>query len=296
MSSFYWAAFPFDNLCLVEDPPANYTYAGVHTFNVTDLWGDNPQTFNRTVYPTDPVYRYCNQDFILRVQDEYYFPFIYREGVEGGGEWMTEDQRFLTSIYGWTSVGILCTTAGRFLLTFLWYIKGIFHMSFDVSYMHTLMSTLGLTEVWFSNVFSPFLCLFSHKATIKGLNSTTSVTLQATFRRFEVEYFHTHWLFANATKSKRSCLIGCVWRIDEFFVGLRVDSMRWPLMSFFAPYFLPCRRIQIETTNTTIWLRMLIMSWLAQIVAQNTVSRDVSIGHQIDEKVSRRRNVNLKRE
>ena len=147
MSSFYWAAFPFYNLCLVEDPPANYTYAGVHTFNVTDLWGDNPQTFNRTVYPTDPVYRYCNQDFILRVQDEYYFPFIYREGVEGGGEWMTEDQRFLTSIYGWTSVGILCTTAGRFLLTFLWYIKGIFHMSFDVSYMHTLMSTLGLTEV-----------------------------------------------------------------------------------------------------------------------------------------------------
>ena len=135
MSSFYWAAFPFDNLCRVDDPMTNVSYAGLYTINVTDTYGETIGTENITVNATDPVYRFCNQDFILRTGGGYYFPYIYREDVEGGGEWMTEDQKFLTSIYGWTSVGILCTTAGRFLLTFLWYIKGMFHLKFDVSSM-----------------------------------------------------------------------------------------------------------------------------------------------------------------
>jgi hypothetical protein len=95
MSSFYWSAFPFDNLC----PTGNALTAaqnGTYTIDSEVV----------TVDGTSDMYRFCNQDFLLRPGGPD-FPFIYREDVEGFGEWMSEEQQFLSKLFGWTSVAVL---------------------------------------------------------------------------------------------------------------------------------------------------------------------------------------------
>lgn len=115
MSSFYWAAFPFDNLC-PTDFSTNSSFFGVQPFDSMGSTGNLTIGDGEiAVSAESSFYRFCNQDFILRPEGPD-FPFIYKEGVPGAGEWMSPEQQFLSKLFGWTSVGFICLV----LLKFSW--------------------------------------------------------------------------------------------------------------------------------------------------------------------------------
>ncbi|KAL3940561.1 MAG: hypothetical protein SGBAC_004917 [Bacillariaceae sp.] len=100
MSSYYWAGFPYDNLCPVgslEDA----AYGGV-SFTVDGKVEDFNDAFE---------YEYCRQNFFGRGG---IFPFV-SQIRKGGAKWMTDDQEFITTIFGWSSVAF----CGAVLLKFL---------------------------------------------------------------------------------------------------------------------------------------------------------------------------------
>lgn len=116
MSSFYWAAFPFDNLC-PTDEKLDSSYFGPHEvfdpFNITDGVKDE---YFINLDENNTEWRYCNQDFILRsTLRSVDFPFIYKEGEEGFGEWMTDEQKILSKLFGWTSVAVIALVVLKFL-------------------------------------------------------------------------------------------------------------------------------------------------------------------------------------
>lgn len=104
MSSYYWAGFPFDNLC-PSGTSVNQTWVG----NWTDVGGGGSRADDIVVEAGDEVYKFCQQDFFRLTPDEdkSRFPFVSSNQPEGG-EWMTDDQEILTDVYGWTVLGILC--------------------------------------------------------------------------------------------------------------------------------------------------------------------------------------------
>jgi hypothetical protein len=125
MSSFYWSAFPFDNLC-PTDQVLNPADSGTYDISKEGI------TVSVTVDNSTEVWRFCNQDFILRPGGPD-FPFIYREGVPGFGEWMSPDQKFLSRLFGWTSVGFIALVSLKFLYGIYLRIKHEFISDFDVS-------------------------------------------------------------------------------------------------------------------------------------------------------------------
>jgi hypothetical protein len=46
---------------------------------------------------------------------------------------MTEDQKQLSNIFGWTAVGVICLTAAKFLTFFFTWVKLQFVNDYDVS-------------------------------------------------------------------------------------------------------------------------------------------------------------------
>ena len=100
ISSFYWSGFPFDNICPTE--VFNETYVG--EFTITNL-NDNSDVVTQTLVGPDSLqFQFCNQN--LLATGKWAFPFI-PEQQAVGEEWMNEEQRGLTQIFGWTSVGII---------------------------------------------------------------------------------------------------------------------------------------------------------------------------------------------
>jgi hypothetical protein len=126
MSSFYWSAFPFDNLC-PSDQALNPVYSGTYDIPVRDITVDNSIA---VVDNSTEVWRFCNQDFLLRPGGPD-FPFIYREGVPGFGEWMSPQQQFLSQLFGWTSVGFIALVSLKFLYGIYLRIKHEFISDFD---------------------------------------------------------------------------------------------------------------------------------------------------------------------
>lgn len=128
MSSFYWAAFPFDNLCKVDD----VLYDGVTEDVVIDLeQHPYPNNSNFTVTPDTEVYRFCNQDFILKGPR---FPFIYREDVTDHGEWMTPEQVILSRLFAGTSIGVMVLVGLKYLYGVGQKIRKQFHREYEVSF------------------------------------------------------------------------------------------------------------------------------------------------------------------
>lgn len=121
MSSFYWSAFPFDNLCPTE-ASVNTTQIGNYTFENESV----------SVDTSSNVYRFCNQDFILRPGGPD-FPFIFREGRPGFGEWMSDEQKFLSLLFGWTSVGVLGLVVMKFLYGIGIKVRKQFVINYEVS-------------------------------------------------------------------------------------------------------------------------------------------------------------------
>lgn len=89
VSSYYWAGFPYDNLCAGGDLE-NDSYIGSH--NLTDV---GVQIVTDTV-----EYEYCRQNFFGKGG---IFPFVHTVR-SGGATWMDDDQKLITSIFGWSSV------------------------------------------------------------------------------------------------------------------------------------------------------------------------------------------------
>ena len=110
MSSYYWAGFPFDNLC-----PTGISVNGTWVGNWTDVGEKRAEVV--TVEAGDQRYKFCQQDFFRLTPDENQskFPFL-PENQPEGGEWMSDDQEILSNVHGWTFVAILCTV----VLSFIW--------------------------------------------------------------------------------------------------------------------------------------------------------------------------------
>jgi hypothetical protein len=127
LSSYYWAGFPFDNLCLEENPTANASYVGE--------WTITPFNHSETVdimIPTDGEvnYKYCLQDFFRFPKADKAFPFIPEFQLEGQ-EWMTTDQELVTNIFGWSSVGVLVIIVLSFVCGWYHGFMGLFRGSYD---------------------------------------------------------------------------------------------------------------------------------------------------------------------
>jgi hypothetical protein len=113
MSSYYWAGFPFDNLCPVEGtstPVFNGTW-------LNDTWiiqpNDGGNVTTEKVESDDQLYSFCRQDFFR--YDGFVFPFV-SSFQAPGEEWMTPSQEMVTTVFGWTSVAIVAAI----LLKFAW--------------------------------------------------------------------------------------------------------------------------------------------------------------------------------
>jgi hypothetical protein len=111
MSSYYWAGFPFDNLCPVEGNNATSAPFFNDTWIIQPENGGNVTTVK--VEPGAQMYSFCRQDFFR--YDGFAFPFISSFQVPGE-EWMTSSQEMVTTIFGWTSVAIVAAI----LLKFAW--------------------------------------------------------------------------------------------------------------------------------------------------------------------------------
>ena len=128
MSYFYWAALPFHNLCPInpEDFPEYLFYLGPHRINATTFCEEEVLETGleteQTVITNSTFYKYCAQDWILG-SGGVKFPFVYREDQQFGGEWMAPDQQRLTTLYGWSTVGIILLVLGEFLLRFRKWVK-----------------------------------------------------------------------------------------------------------------------------------------------------------------------------
>jgi hypothetical protein len=104
VSSYYWAGFPYDNLCPAGDF-ANESYIGVHNLGAVGL-----QEVTDTV-----EYEYCRQNFFGRGG---IFPFV--DNIRKGGKsWMEEDQKLITSIFGWSSVVFTAAILLKFIMSWI---------------------------------------------------------------------------------------------------------------------------------------------------------------------------------
>lgn len=100
LSSYWWSAFPYDNLCSVDstDTP---TQAPTN-ISLTDdnLFPPGYDIFVESEFKNETVYEYCNQNLLFKE-----FP------VEEHNSWMTEDQRHMANLFGWSSLAVLVLMA-----------------------------------------------------------------------------------------------------------------------------------------------------------------------------------------
>jgi len=118
MSSFYWSAFPFDNLCLEEDqalPPQHFG-----DYNVTTIANTGTFFVVESVDKSTEKFHFCDQDFILRGNFPFFseYPYMYQEDDAAYGEWMTSEQQFLSRLFGWTSIAFIGLVGLKFLYGF----------------------------------------------------------------------------------------------------------------------------------------------------------------------------------
>ena len=126
VSSYYWASFPFDNLCQGEDgSTAGDALSGTFVISPKDDDTNNANGDVRvTVNTTDPTFVFCKQDFLRFYSDKRNrFPFHHRNQPEGR-EWMTDDQETVTSVWGWvglaSAVAIICAILASIVRKWCW--------------------------------------------------------------------------------------------------------------------------------------------------------------------------------
>ena len=118
LSSFYWAGFPFDNLCQL-DQEIGQDYAGT--------WIVGNETI--VVEASDPAFGFCLQNFWRYDRDEKRFPFL-PEFQRSGAEWMTDEQETVTRLWGWTSVGVIIFVLTKIVLAWWKALRGMFRSTY----------------------------------------------------------------------------------------------------------------------------------------------------------------------
>ena len=100
LGSYFWAGFPYDNLCqVVDDEEMNEKYSSLSPsfVNLSIEWNpDDEQTGNK-------IYRYCSQDFLGRPnadsEEIKRFPAYATnsDNISEGG-WMTDQQEVMVCV------------------------------------------------------------------------------------------------------------------------------------------------------------------------------------------------------
>lgn len=116
VSSYYWASFPFDNICETSATVPT-TETGTWTVDVIKSSNDVEEhtTYQVVLTEDDNQYKYCIQDFMRYPKGYPPFPFVPKNQIPGS-EWMTDDQEIVTNIYGWSAIGVMCIV----LFSFFW--------------------------------------------------------------------------------------------------------------------------------------------------------------------------------
>ena len=124
--SYYWAGFPFDNICPNED--INASYVGTFTVSKNPSYEGvfNSEIENVTFIDTDVDYRYCNMEYKS-------FPFVPMMGNAHHDpyEYMTKAQLRSTAYFGWSALVILIIIFVKYIA--LWYaeFKKLYHSSYE---------------------------------------------------------------------------------------------------------------------------------------------------------------------
>ena len=124
VTAYYWAGFPFDDLCTNNDT-VNTTYIG--EFNLTTVKGTTERT---TIDAASSTYRFCPQ-YVIANDERRTFP-PNPSSQPPGAEWMTEDQELVVSLYGWASLGVMALVCWSLLFGFVKGIEGFFRASYNV--------------------------------------------------------------------------------------------------------------------------------------------------------------------
>lgn len=161
ISSFWWAGFQFDNLCMNENSTAPSFYADNWSIPVVEYESlfDTTGTlvvYNFTIDPGQPTYSYCDQNFLSYPNSrERSFPFIPQFQAQ---QYMTSDQELVTTVYGWSSVGVLLLFFIFVAVQILRWFYGYFVGAYKVSYLLSSLPLLFLLWDLGSNRIS-FYCL-----------------------------------------------------------------------------------------------------------------------------------------
>eukprot|EP00804_Cyclotella_cryptica_P030223 CCRYP_017102-RC/>CCRYP_017102-RC protein AED:0.04 eAED:0.04 QI:2568/1/1/1/0.5/0.4/5/945/205 len=106
--SYSWAGFPYDNLCINNDDEGINYELGYYIGNWSVVSVDGSLRSDVSVSAGDVSYRFCQQSLYWYGKG-FNFPAIPSWQKEGE-EWMSNEQKLLTSLYGWSSfVLVLCT-------------------------------------------------------------------------------------------------------------------------------------------------------------------------------------------
>ena len=120
LSAFWWSGFPYDNICRNDNVTVGSEYAG--TWTITPETGGS--TVNVTISSNEVTYRFCNQNFLG--QESSGFPFL-PQHQPPGDEWMSPAQETITSVYGWSSVGVLVAVVAILISRIVNYWRGFFY-------------------------------------------------------------------------------------------------------------------------------------------------------------------------
>ena len=131
LCSFYWAGFPFDNLCPVDNETVNSNYTG--DWLITPFYEDEGTKYESIIISVPfgtPVYQKCLQDFFRFPKGEIPFPFVSSTQLEGE-EWMTPDQEDATDIYGWAVFAVIIFVALGFVHGWFTGLMSLFRGSYE---------------------------------------------------------------------------------------------------------------------------------------------------------------------
>uniref|UniRef100_A0A7S4APN5 CSC1/OSCA1-like cytosolic domain-containing protein n=1 Tax=Pseudo-nitzschia australis TaxID=44445 RepID=A0A7S4APN5_9STRA len=120
--SYYWTAFPFDNLCPMDDdwisdnPTINTSYDGNFILSQSKS-GKEITTIN--VDSSTILYRFCNMNF-LDSHPNVAFPFVPAINNENldPQDYMTDEQLIYTAIFGWSAFAILVIICIKHVIIF----------------------------------------------------------------------------------------------------------------------------------------------------------------------------------
>lgn len=131
VSGFFYAGFPFDQLC-PEESTVDDSYLGTweiqtvqSTLNENQAWwlgywrtdDDAEHTITVVVGEGEPTFRVCPHSFL-------------RGFWEDEDAFFSEDQQLLVTIYGWASVVVMAGVVVWYLLQWLSRFRGLFHSSY----------------------------------------------------------------------------------------------------------------------------------------------------------------------